>query len=309
MNENLLAKHFFDLLNNEKSIGKHAFFHVAYEFLYYLKELNRIQHKKKPTDRAMFDQILKSKSHLNENDQIDNQQIKFHLYASYKSYQRILLNIDEADDYYQKYYNYRPFLIDFICDLKDIIPFFDKNQDYDFLVLNTNHSISSYYFSTVSALFHKKQLKDNLDDDAFFGILTLLIRHSIERRIKGILGIDFIDNKGQYVGLTTLIKMLKKTKIKFTKDIDVNIISKINTWSNHYLHRGIRPYPWVLESVIYYLERIFYAGKYAKQSWSIYASTTVDDIDSFKTEIFDFLKKELKSDNIIVHWSPHEVAK
>ena len=263
------------------------------EYLHGFRELNK-------SHDWIFNLIFRkaNKSPLNRNSAIAN------LAAARITLDRILILLPNGINEVLK-----EFLEDFICDIGHWIKVIDDKQNFSWLILNTNNSIShSYYYRVRQSLYGIDLKKYNTYDSLFINA-TLLIRHTIEQRIKGILGIDFINNsKNRPIGLSYIIEIFSKLeKLTFRKEIDIKRISKINAWANHYLHRGLRPAPWQLEWAEFELGKLFYLGETTdKKKLSIYASFETENLQDLRDEFELRLKR--KAGNVTIRWrSDHEI--
>lgn len=200
-------------------------------------------------------------------------------------------------------------LMNFICDFKYWINIIDQQQDFSWLLSNTRDTISKFYYDAVRFTLYGDKKSEFRNSDARFISATLLIRHTIEQRIKGILGIDFIlDNRNRPVGLSEIIKIVSGLNLlKQRKEIDFNRILKINGWANDFLHRGLRPLPWQLEWAEYELNKWFYNGQTLnKQYASIYASFETENLQNLRQEFESKLSK-IKPDFSIVWCQDGEI--
>lgn len=200
------------------------------------------------------------------------------------------------------------FLIDFICDLKYWMNIVDPAQDFSWLYLNTNNSTSHCYLMFVRSHLYGVDREKFRDHDARFITATLLIRHTIEQRIKGILGIDYILSSNRPVSLSNIIDAISNmSKLKLRKGIDFKRISKINDWANHHLHRGLRPSSWQQEWAEIELRKLFYIGQTSDLiSNSIYASFETESIIEARKEFESEINK-IKSDMLIKWYDIPEI--
>lgn len=199
-------------------------------------------------------------------------------------------------------------LIDFICDLKPFIIRFDKAQDYNWLLMNTNSHISNFYNHLAENIFWTGNPGKHEQEQLILSTSTpFVIRQSIEYKIKRILGIDFISKNGKIhkTQANTYFKALK-SNLKYYQDCKLNFekIEKIHTWSHYFVHGGYRPEPWRTECALNYLKDIFYSGETSlANSVSLYASIEIyeKDLENLKRETEEFIKNEIGND-IEIWW-------
>ena len=175
-------------------------------------------------------------------------------------------------------------LSDFICDLKNMINYFDKNQDYSWLLLNTNSHISNFYYDLSTNVFWSGMPgKDSEEMITLSSSTPFIIRQSIEYKIKRILGIDYllIDGKPDIKTAERCFRAIENNKAFYrTSSFDFKIVKQIHSWTNYYVHGGYRPEPWRTETAINYLKNLFYAGKTSeKYSYSLFAGVEVFESD------------------------------
>jgi hypothetical protein len=199
-------------------------------------------------------------------------------------------------------------LSDFICDLKNIIFYFDKTQDYSWLLVNTNSHGSNYYNDLSTNVFWSGMPGKNSEEMMTLSSSTpFMIRQSIEYKIKRLLGIDYliIDEKRDTRTTMRCFKAIENNK-KFYKNssFDFKIIRQIHAWTNYYIHGGYRPEPWRTETAINYLKNLFYAGMTSEnKSLSLYAGVEVFEIDLSK--IIENTEKSIRQDisgNVQIKW-------
>ncbi len=229
---------------------------------------------------------------------------KANLFAAKYSLDRIIkrLDVDEINEVSKR------MMIDFICDLKPFIEFFDKNQDYSWLILNTNSHVSNFYSDLSMNIFWSGKPGKHLEESLVLASSTpFIIRQSIEYKIKRILGIDYllINDKPDIRTIERCFKAIENNKIYYkTNGINFKIIKLIYSWSNIYIHGGIRPAPWQTETAADYLKKLFYSGETSKKNnFSIYASIEASKNDLL--QIRELTEKSLKNgieEKVYIKW-------
>ena len=210
---------------------------------------------------------------------------------------RLLHNFPKIDNEVLK-----EFCIDLICDIAFWMKKVDPNQDFSWFIFNTNNAVSHSYQMAVRYSLYGIDEEKFKTYDARFVNATLLLRHTIEQRIKGILGIDYIHGSNRPISLSIIIEVLSElSNIKPKAGIDLKRISKINDWANHYLHRGLRPHPWQLEWAENELSKMFFIGNTSdKRTYSIYAAFETETLTKVREE-FEF-KLNKKLNDIRIKW-------
>lgn len=261
-------------------------------FLEYLIELCDSISQKVVKENFIFQWIFNSQ--IKHEKDIESY-CKANIFSAKNSLERIILKLEtEKSNEVNK-----RMLTDFVCDLKPFITFFDKNQDYSWLIQNTNTHISNFYNTLSFNVFWSgkpgKHLEENL---ALASSTPFIIRQSIEYKIKRILGIDYIliNDKPDIRTTERCFKAIENNEIYYkTKGIDFKILKLIYSWSNTYIHGGYRPNPWQTETAINYINKLFYVGETSKKnSFSIYASIEVSKEDL--TAIKKLTEKSIKKD-------------
>lgn len=197
-----------------------------------------------------------------------------------------------------------------LADLCKILrDFFGKNEFNNLFSMNTQPSYK--YWQILETINHSLKLPENIDFYSKDLPVLYLMRLSLESRIHGILGIDFIRVKNDFVNLSTLIKITGKLEsIKFDPIINWNRIEKINTWISHFMHRHVRPFPWAIDLAINELRPLFSWDErkcegYEEFGW--YLSTTVKSQKSLFDELKSHLDKKYNGDYFIRWSGTHEV--
>ncbi len=193
-------------------------------------------------------------------------------------------------------------LVDLICDIRVWMNKVDPKQDFTWLISNTNATDSRFYYTVFHSLMFEEKERSKLNSDARFISATLLIRHTIEQRIKGLLGIDYLANNNRPIGLSSIIENVGKlTLLKYKNGIDFNKISKINDWANHFLHPGIRPHPWQIEWADVELGKWFFKGNTLDEKYnSIHASFETEDLNLLRAEFEEKIK--MKFPSYVIKW-------
>lgn len=193
-----------------------------------------------------------------------------------------------------------------IADLANYISDFDKNDDTSFIFMSTNVLPSAVHFKITEQLFYENNIDSSRRDNYKTDLLTIYsLRLSLEKRIRGLIGIDYATSGSQNIGLSTLIKLAKKLKnIKYSENINWTEIESVNKWLNHFMHRNIRPYPWIIHQALEVLrplidpsEPIFIDDR---KIYSFYSASYVENESLLEKEITQSLKSEFPK--IKVKW-------
>lgn len=198
----------------------------------------------------------------------------------------------------------KEFLVDFVCDLKEYLGVVDPQHDYAWLVENTNHSPSHFYYDEVLSLLYGENNK-SIDSDAKFNMATLAIRHALEQRIKNLIGLDSIRNGSRPIGLSIVLETLTNLQsLKKQPGIDFTRLATINDWANRHLHRGLRPLTWQMEWAENELSKLFLTGKTIdEQRWSLFASFETDDLNELQKEFEHLINLKYPEKKIQIKWS------
>ena len=229
---------------------------------------------------------------------------KANLFAANNSLHRIISKFAEEkiNDFKNK------LLTDFICDLKPFIEYFDRNQDYSWLIMNTNVHITNFYYDLSINVFFKGMPGKHPEQKLVLASSTpFIIRQCIEYKLKRILGIDYwlIDGKPDIRAASKCFTAIDNNKAYYkTRNFSFQIIKTIHSWTNPYIHGGYRPEPWKTETAINYLNNLFYAGKTtSKNLYSLYASIEVQERDLPKIrESTEMSIRNESRGNIEIEW-------
>jgi|WetSurMetagenome_2_1015567.scaffolds.fasta_scaffold00004_9 hypothetical protein len=190
-----------------------------------------------------------------------------------------------------------------IADLAPCVEQLDQNEDCSFIILSPNTLSSSIHYKHAEWLFYKNRLPEDSNERYTLDVLVLYaLRLSLEKRILGILGIDYLIYKNKPVGLSRLIPILERLEnVQYDSRIIWLEIKVVNDWLNHFMHRHIRPYPWVIHQVFEVLNPILLPGQLIEgntKHFSLYASTFVKDEDNLHSEIEEKINSLLPSHEI-----------
>ena len=195
----------------------------------------------------------------------------------------------------------------------EIIPYVKRlfpNEYTSFILISTNILPSAVHFDNAKILFYSHDIRKQFQDNYSVDLLVIYgIRLSLESRIKRLLGIDYvITSKKHNIGLSQFIEISKMLKhVEYAKEIDWEEIDWIVKWLNHFIHRLIRPYPWVIHQCIVILENFVSPRSILttsnKKILSFYSATVVLNEEKLKNEIERHLKKI--DEEIIIRWTDY----
>lgn len=167
----------------------------------------------------------------------------------------------------------------------------DPEQDTSFIIASTNSLPSTIHYKHAEYLFYQNGLPKDADKRYSIDILVLYaMRLSLEKRILAFLGIDYIENEnGSPVMLSRLFPVIKSLdNIEFKPEVDFNQIKWVWDWLNHFMHRHLRPYPWVIHQAFQVLNPLLLPTQKVTPVTTIhsfYGSTIIRDWKEVKNEI------------------------
>jgi hypothetical protein len=197
-----------------------------------------------------------------------------------------------------------------IADIAEYVGIADPVQETSFIVISTNTLPSTIHYKQAQYLFYKHELPDDSKRNYNSDLLVLYaLRLALEKRIHGILGIDYVKkNDNQNVNLSELIDIAKSLKnIEYSDKINWDEIEWINKWLNHFMHRHIRPYPWIIHQTFEVLNSILLPTTYMdgnSKVGSFYAASIVKDLKMLENEIQTKLVERFSKINI--EWSSNK---
>ncbi|MEQ9289469.1 MAG: hypothetical protein RIG77_21250 [Cyclobacteriaceae bacterium] len=227
--------------------------------------------------------------------------LRANIYSSTDSFQRVIEQIKNSEISELK----SRLLKDFLCDLKPFISYFDKDQDYSWLLLNTNTHISNFYLNLANNSFWNGQPSEHPEERLALSTSTpFIIRQVIEYKIKRILAIDYLTKGKKPFNRTPDIcfKILDRcSKLLKLNNFSFEIIKNIYSWTHAYIHGGYRAEPWKTESVLDYLGNVYYSGETSKKnSFSKYAGVEV--IESNLPELKLLTEQVCKKNDLEIKW-------
>jgi len=194
-----------------------------------------------------------------------------------------------------------------VSDSTKIVQRLDSSFNPNFLHFSTNVQPSFIHFEQTESLFYKNQLPEKEVTRYNIDLLVVYsLRLSLEKRILGFLGIDFIEQDGKPpVGFSKLYPIIKNLEnIEYRNGINWEEIKMVNEWLNHFIHRHFRPFPWSIHQAIQVINPLFYIGdfdEYGTKYSSIYASTIVRDERKLHAEIEKKIKAVLG--DATIYWA------
>lgn len=203
-------------------------------------------------------------------------------------------------------------LIDFICDLKPFISYCDKNQDYSWLLGNTNTHISNFYYDLAYNSFWNGLPSEHPEERLALSTSTpFTIRQAIEYKVKRILAIDYLTKNKKPFNRTPELcfKILDKcSEILTLNNFTFEIIKNIYSWTHTYIHGGYRAEPWKTESALDYLNKVYYSGETSiNNSFSIYAGIEIRESDLPELKLTT--ERVCKENDLEIKWlTQNEVA-
>lgn len=202
----------------------------------------------------------------------------------------------------------RRFVINFICDLKQFIRYFDKSQDYDWLIINTNTHITNFYFDLAKNSLWNGSPGGHQEEQLVLASSTpFIIRQGIEYKVKRVLGVEYvlINDKPDIRVMDKCFQAIDLNKPYYKlKNFEWDIVKLIYNWTHVYVHGGYRPDPWKIESALHYLEDFFYSGRTTQSnSVSIHAAIEIHqkDLETVKKQTENIIVNESKGD-VKINW-------
>lgn len=183
---------------------------------------------------------------------------------------------------------------------------FDDDFNTSFKTAITNSLPSRIHYKHAEWLFYQNTLPEDANKRYIIDILVLYaLRLPLEQRILSFLGIDFIESEnGSPIGISKLFPIVKSLEnIEFKSEIDFDQIKWVLDWLNHYMHRHLRPYPWVIHQAFQILNPLLLpTERTTPNGWefSFYGSTTTKDWALLKDEIKEEVQSTFKGSTI--HW-------
>jgi len=180
----------------------------------------------------------------------------------------------------------------------------DPNQDTSFIFASTNSLPSTIHYKHAEFLFYHNSLTEGANKRYSIDILVLYaLRLALEKRILAFLAIDYIETKnGSPVMLSRLFPIIKKlNNIEFKPEVNFDQIKWVWDWLNHYMHRHLRPYPWVIHQAFQILNPLLLPSEKVTPKttiFSFYASTVIQDWNDLKTEIQKAIEQEIEGAKI-----------
>lgn len=275
-------------------------------FCHYLEELCK-QISKPPKQNFIYNWIF-----CNDVEDKDvHNYCKANIFAATESLKRIV-NIAKEQEISPIF---KRLLIDYVCDLKEFINYFDSSHNYKWLVGNTFTHISNFYYGLAKNVFYYGKPGDHEQEYLTLCSSTpFIIRQSIEYKIKRILGINYIEinDKPHKTPADIYFKALNNNADYYiTKKTNFEILEKIHCWTHLYIHGGYRARPWITETALFFLDPLFYAGTTTdSKTKSLYAGVEIieSDLTKLLIQTEEFVKKVIGEEVEIIWLKKPEAA-
>ncbi len=306
---NKSALHAFQLLKDDAAITDDVIDSLGAFQVYLCNLCDRIC-KSGLKDRFVHQWIFTTKTELKQKD--CKSYAKANLFAAAVSLKRILSKLRQDTDMNEMR---KRMLTDFICDLRPFVACFDEDQDYSWLLINTNSHTTNFYYDLSVNVFWNGMPGDHPEEQLVLSTSTpFIIRQSIEYKIKRILGIDYIliDDNPDKRSMKKFFGAIRNNKEFYQiRNFNFDTIEGIHSWTNLYVHGGYRPESWQTETALNYLKPLFYSGETSqKRSYSRYAGVEVKESDlvDLKRNTDRRIKKGVKGEVYIKWLRTPEVA-
>jgi hypothetical protein len=301
--DNSLIKNLYKEINNLNLDKPISGISLLDDFSDYLDLLSKNISKSTPKEEFVFQWTFKYKFDSKDLEKY----YKSNIYSASKSLKRIRnrINTEGINKVNQR------ILLDFICDLKPYITFFDKKIDYSWLIANTNTHLTTFYYNLANNVFWNGEPGTHEQEKLVLSSsTTFTLRQCVEYKVKGILGIDYILNgdKIEKPEFKVLVNALQNNmKYYSLRNIEFEQLKTLHSWLSYYIHKGIRPEPWKTETAISILKDFFYIGlNQSGTTYSHYSSIEVNrnELEQLMENTFKYLKEKIDTD-IEISWISH----
>ena len=187
---------------------------------------------------------------------------------------------------------------------------FNNCFDFSFILADANKPPAfEYHKASEDLIFNRSRLvwTENIRLNA----AVLLLRQSIEQRIKEAIGLVFCRYEEKDVKLEIIIRSILQSKFIILKDKKSwEKLPKILPWLNHYLHHGLRPPSWHFYSVYKFLDQtLFQSGEsiITSKIYSVYSGIEIKrvDINAFRDEMIEYIsqKRQRPKNDLAIRWN------
>lgn len=251
---------FFSTIHDKKNSDsdKHAAFNAFFD--YYSGLVTEILGKATYTDKQLSEHLFL----MRYKKKLEEIVFKKHLYASYKTLERIKKEIEAT-----KISKYIDFLVHFSFDVYDIVTYAERKYKNNTLKYDMGSrpdlSVKEIYDNACIVLHIKRLGADFIHYRDFFPLSIFAVRLSIEVCGKNILGYYSItDTKGNRP--RSLNSQIAWDYIKFDQlnekriqlPVDVDVVLEIEKWTNRYIHTGYIQPIYLVETALHLLEPFVY---------------------------------------------------
>jgi len=238
----------------------------------------------------------------------DNEKfVKINLYAAKRTLNNIVAEISNIKGGLsaRNIKLYCELINDFISDINDFINYYRRKTDPKFVFLSGikfYSTSSSETFNVAHQLFYTSVTKNRpLRYKESQGMVSMVLRQSIEIKTKRIFGIDKIHGVGkkpQDYGFKRLFIFIEKNKESIDYNpIDFEVLKLIYKWSCTYIHNGETSYLWQSESALNYLKTFFAAGDYTdsnRKISSVYGAFKLSNFYELRSNLVEFIGTNYK---------------
>lgn len=284
-------------VNSLNSQLKHAAFQNF--ITYYNSLVVAVLNTKTFSDKQLSQHIFK----YSWSNKLDVLVFEKHLFAAKNTLDRLsnIVNANNFTDY--------QFAIDMLTyDLYDIIAYVETkylNNQMNYEMRSRPDQSPREVFDISRMLFHITALNTtNLYAREFIPVSTFLIRQMIEiygRKLIGFYSITYEDGTrvksvSTQVARNFIKEEMGKTNPRISLPVDIDMIRKIETWTNHYVHTGHIPPIYLIENVIHLVEPLIYPANTTvadyKGSVKFSGTSTITNYVSIKDDFTKYLNQE-----------------
>jgi hypothetical protein len=118
---------------------------------------------------------------------------------------------------------------------------------------------NQFFLHSKFSYFTDKHYPDESRVNLTFSSLPILIRQSIELKIKSIIGLERVlksDKNIKIIPISKIIRFLEKESF-LDCPVSLKTLGYINFWTNTFIHTGIHPFSWQSLEAIDLIESLF----------------------------------------------------
>ncbi len=281
----------------------------------FLKSEHESYVNKNFTDTHLIERLFNQKTFFTEKEYHQHMKAQFHL--AVKSFNELVKKMqgENTSIEYSTIILYKKHLINYLYDLKEIIEYFRRPKDKEFILFDAYRSQDIHSFEIMKAANNSfwDPIPETYPSGRTFIMNSnnsiFLLRQAIEIKFKSIFGIKNIKlQNGIRLKNDYLANFISENMEAFElNNVELRSLLKIYNWTNSGIHLAIKPRIWELQFALKICSAFFefetsFDEKGNPTTMRLFGNVKINDFSKTCTLLEEKLKSEYGSE-ILIDWS------